>query len=163
MEAKKEFESATVIWYNHERRYGFARDTWGCQIFFHLHDGRHCFVQKRELKIFKRSKKAYGKFHLVPEPVSDDVIIFIRSKGSEGRDKASPWTFKYMEVQAWQDYEDDQVPCQFCGHLLEEHSGSECQHVGCHCGDEAYEGDFYEDEPRIINVGDGPGGFTICE
>ncbi|KKR71180.1 MAG: hypothetical protein UU12_C0006G0009 [Candidatus Woesebacteria bacterium GW2011_GWA2_40_7b] len=157
----KEFESGTVVWYNNEKRYGFARDSWRMQIFFHLNDGRHCRVEKSELKMFARSAETYGKFHLVPEPVAEDVILFSRAKGSKGRDKASPWTFQYMETEAWLDYEQDQIPCSNCGHLMEEHSGFECQHILCHCGDEAYEHD--EDEPRQVWFTESPGGHNGWE
>lgn len=139
-----ELRSATVVWFNTEKHYGFARDEWGQQIFFHLNDGRHCFVDKGELKLYARSPESFGKYHLVPEPVAEDIILYKVAIGSKGRPKASPWTYQYMQVDAWLDYEQDQIPCSACGHLMEEHSGAECQHDGCHCGEEDFD---FDNEP----------------
>jgi hypothetical protein len=157
----KDPESATVTRYFPERGYGFAKDKWGMRIFFRIENGRHCYVKDQELVMFARSKRDYGEYHKVPDPIPGDEIYFIRSTGSKGRAKAKPWTFQYMVADAWLDWERDQVPCQSCGHLLEEHSGVECQHKGCHCGDEAYENG--PEEYTGTNVGGSPGGFMIYD
>lgn len=59
--------------------------------------------------------------------------------------------------------------CGHCGHPYEEHPGAgKCTHEGCRCiafkdwRDADEEEDPYE-EPKIINVGGDPGGFTVCE
>lgn len=156
----EEFQIGIVVWYNCEKRYGFARDSWGQQIFFHLNDGRHCYVNDRKLVLFSRSRADYGEYCQVPEPVAEDVIIFKRAKGSKGRDKASPWTFRYMEVDAWLDYEQDQIPCSFCIDPIGQHDGDgKCTVPGCHCGDEDYE----ETEPQQVWFTESPCGHNGWE
>lgn len=144
----QELESATVIWYNNEKRYGFARDKWEKQIFFHLNDGRHCTIENGEIKLIIRSTETYGKFNHVPDPVGGDVINFARAIGSKGRPKASPWTFEYMIIMA---YEDD-------GYKMSEYSEPECIHDDC---DESYELD--QDDFIQVWYTEGPGGHNYYE
>ena len=90
-------ELATVLWFNHQKRFGFAKDQAGREIFFHFNDGRFVETEAKEF-VFGKATKSFNIKGVVPsiplaDPYVGEVILFVRSIGSKGRPKASPWCF----------------------------------------------------------------------
>ena len=155
-----ELNTATIVWFNVENKYGFAEDEWGQQIFFHLNDGRNCRIEKDQLVFYKPRNFITYKVDVLSEPAVGNIIQFVRAKGSMGRPKAKPWTYDHMVTSAYIDDFHENEECLGCGHKMFEHSGEECQHVGCHCGDPAYEYDQLDDTGGCSQ--EEPGGITDC-
>lgn len=155
----QELETGTVIWFNTEKNYGFAEDRWGQRIFFHLSNGRDCMIKNGELVFFKPRSFADNKVTTLTPPTIGSVIQFVRAKGSLGRSKAKPWTYEHMVEDAYKEDFYDNLVCS-CGHKELEHSGGECQHPNCHCGDRAYDDDQQDDTGGCGQ--EEPGSITDC-
>ena len=149
---------ATVTWFNRSKNWGFARDQWGQRIFFHLSDGRDCRIEKDELVFYKPMSFNNERVFLSP-PKKGDVIRYLEAKGSLGKVKAKPWTHDHLVTSAYYDDFRDNQECPECGHKWLEHSGGECMHKGCHCGDPAHENDL--DDAGGCSQEE-PGGITDC-
>jgi hypothetical protein len=92
-----EVELATVLWFNSQKRFGFAKDQMGREIFFHFNDGRFVEVEAKKL-VFGKATRSFNIKGVVPsiplaDPRAGDVILFVRFAGSKGRPKASPWVY----------------------------------------------------------------------
>jgi hypothetical protein len=66
-----------------------------------------------------------------------------------------------MVTSAYIDDFHENEECLGCGHKMFEHSGEECQHSGCHCGDPSYELD--QDDVTQVWYTEGPGGHNYYE
>lgn len=150
---------ATVTWFNRSKNWGFAKDQWGQKIFLHLSDGRDCRIEKDEL-VFYKPMNFQNEYVLLSPPTKGDVIRYLEAKGSLGKPKAKPWTYDRMVTSAYIDDYYENQDCPVCGHKESEHSGPECMHKDCHCGDPAYEYDELDDTGDCSQ--EEPGGITDC-
>jgi len=152
------WELGEVVWFNKERRFGFAKDGEGKEIFFHFNDGRFVKVaENREVIFTSPAIELFGRRIPLDDPKPGDCILFVRTRGSKGRPKASPWCFDDMYLEEQTRYDEDQKPCPLCMHRMGEHSGGcLCMIANCHCGDEAYEHE--DDEPQQVWFTESPGG-----
>jgi hypothetical protein len=160
----KEVELAVVQWFNPQKRFGFALV---CgkepeQIFFHFGDGRKLSLDNNEESVIFLEAVASKNLE---EPQISAYIIFIRTVGSKGRPKASPWAYLGDWITLNDVLREQNFVCD-CGHKKKEHhADGTCGAPGCHCGDEAYmvAPGMETDGPREISTQDSTGGFSICQ
>jgi cold shock CspA family protein len=109
----KEVELGTVVWFNPQKRFGFAKDQTGKEIFFHFNDGRFVEIEAGKI-VFGKATRSFTIKGVVPsiplpDPITGEFILFVRSVGSKGRPKASPWCsdFDYLSTKMTLEVEAD--------------------------------------------------------
>jgi cold shock CspA family protein len=148
------FEVGKVVWFHPEKRYGLISNRWGFDTFFHFNDGRFPAIKNEEVDY---GNPKNGKDSL-PDPKPGDEVVFEWAKGSNGRDKASPWCYQEMFLDLSLEWERGKELCPNCHDREWDHAGGLCMVNGCHCGDEAYEHDQEEPLNTTPSWSTGPGG-----